>query len=300
MIHGAKQTALKPILEKLTTLEPSYSFVLQKDSYPYYPTPWHYHPEYELVLVVKSKGQRIVGDSIEQFEDGDLVFMGPNLPHVFNNGPEYYDSNSELIAEAIVIHFKEDFVGRGFFELPEMTGVKKLLHDSRWGLKILGETRRKIASGMHEMLDQSPSQRLLSLLQLLEGLSVSKEYRMLASLGYLQAGQQLDANRMNKVYDYIMSRFRNPISLLEVAQVANLSPQSFCRFFKARTRKTFSQFLNEVRIGYACKLMAEEHLNIGDICYESGYNNLSNFNRQFKRIVDMPPKEYRKQYLIEV
>ena len=181
-----------------------------------------------------------------------------------------------------------------------MTAIKKLLYYAGWGLKILGENRKKIAKGMHDMLNQSPSQRLICLLQLLEELSVSKEYRMLASLGYVQAGQQLDANRMSKVYDYIMSRFRNPISLLEVAPVANLSPQSFCRFFKARTRKTFSQFLNEVRIGYACKLMAEEHLNIGDICYESGYNNLSNFNRQFKRIVYMSPKEYRKQYLITV
>ena len=291
---------MKPILEKLTTLEPQYSFVLQKDEYQYYPTPWHYHPEYELVLVVRSTGQRIVGDSIEGFADGDMVLIGPNLPHVFNNGPEYYEGSSSLKAEAIVIHFNEEFAGKEFFELPEMAAVKNLLYDSRWGLKLLGETRKNVAHNMHKMLDLSPPQRLLLLLQILEELSVSKEYRMLASLGYVQTGQQEDANRMNKVYDYIMSRFRNPIGLLEVAQVANLTPQSFCRFFKARTRKTFSQFLNEVRIGYACKLMAEEHLNISDICYESGFNNLSNFNRQFKRIVQMSPKSYRKEYLMKV
>lgn len=285
---------MKPILEKLTTQEPRYSFVLQKDEFEYYPTPWHYHPEYELVLVVKSTGQRMVGDSIENFEDGDLVFMGPNLPHVFNNGPEYYRGHPDLKAEAIVIHFNQDFAGKGFFELPEMARVKKLLFNSRWGLKILGGTQGKIARGMEEMLHQTPAQRLLQLLQLLEELSVSEEYRLLASLGYVQADQQLDANRMNKVYNHIMARFRDSITLSEVAQVANLTTPSFCRFFKSRTRKTFTQFLNEVRVGYACKLMAEEHLNISDICYQSGFNNVSNFNRQFKRIVNKSPLQYRK------
>ena len=288
---------MKPILEKLTTLEPRYSFVLQKDEYDYYPTPWHYHPEYELVLVVRSAGQRIVGDSMESFRDGDLVFMGPNLPHVYNNDPEYYQGNQSLKAEAIVIHFNENFAGNGFFELPEMAMVRKLLANSKWGLKILGRTRKKIAGRMEEMLTLSPSQRLIHLLQLLEELSTSREYRLLASLGYVQVHQQEEACKMTKVYDYIMARFRHPIMLQEVAQIANLTPPSFCRFFRSRTRKTFSQFLNEVRVGYACKLMSEEHLNISDICFQSGFNNLSNFNRQFKKIVHKSPLHYRKEYL---
>ena len=291
---------MKPVLEKLTTLEPNYSFVLQKDDYQYYPTPWHYHPEYELVLVVRSTGQRIIGDSIEAFEDGDLFLIGPNLPHVFNNGPEYYQGNPNLRAEAIVIHFNQQFSGTGLFELPEMTSIRKLLANSKWGLKIIGETRSRVAQAMEEMLSQSPAQRLLTLLSILEELSTSEEYRMLASFGYVEFDQQEDANRMNTVYDYIMARFRNRITLREVAQVANLTPESFCRFFKSRTRKTLSQFLNEVRIGYACKLMAEEHLNISDICYQSGYNNLSNFNLQFKRIVKKSPLNYRKEYLLKV
>ena len=180
-----------------------------------------------------------------------------------------------------------------------MGRVRKLLVNSQWGLKILGRTQRRIARGMEKMLKQSPPQRLLHLISLLEELSTSQEFRMLASQGYIQAEQQQDANRMNKVNDYIMARFRNPITLNEVAQVANLTPQSFCRFFKSRTRKTFSQFLNEVRVGYACKLMAEEHLNISDICYQSGYSNVSNFNRQFKRIVNKSPLRYRKEYFVK-
>ncbi len=289
---------MKPILEKLTTQEPRYSFVLQKDEYDNYPTPWHYHPEYELVLVVKSTGQRIIGDSMEHFKEGDLFFMGPNLPHVFNNGPEYYQGNPKLKAEAIVVHFNHDFAGDRFFDLPEMSAVKQLLTNSRWGLKILGRTRKKIAEGMEEMLKESSAQRLLHLLQLLEELSISEEYRMLASMGYVQMAQQEDANKMTKVYDFIMARFRDPITLNEVAHIANLTPQSFCRFFKSRTRKTFSQFLNQVRVGYACKLMSEEHLNISDICFQSGFNNLSNFNRQFRKIVNRSPLCYRKEYLV--
>lgn len=119
----------------------------------------------------------------------------------------------------------------------------------------------------------------------------------MAGLDYVQTHQQEEAYKMTKVYDYIMARFRYPILLQKVARIANLTPQSFCRFFKSRTRKTFSRFLNEVRVGYACKLMSKEHLNISDICFQSGFNNLSNFNRQFKKIVNKSPLKYRKEYL---
>ncbi|MGB3849981.1 MAG: AraC family transcriptional regulator [Tunicatimonas sp.] len=288
---------MKPILEKLTTFEPQCSFVLQKDSYPYYPTPWHYHPEYELALVVKSSGQRMVGDSMDNFSDGDLVLMGPNLPHAYNNHPEYYKKDSKLTAEAVVIHFREDFLGPQFFDLPEMDSVRKLLINARWGLKILGETRRQTADVMQNMLTEPPARRLLGLLQILEMLSVSNEYRLLSSPGYGQAPPDEDVHRMTKVYNFVMSRFREPIKLSEVAHIAHLTPPSFCRFFKARTRKTFTQFLNEVRVGYACQLMSEEHLNISDICFRSGFNNLSNFNRQFKKRTRQSPLQYRKAYL---
>ncbi|MAX26019.1 MAG: AraC family transcriptional regulator [Phycisphaeraceae bacterium] len=285
---------MKPVLEKLTTLEHQYSFVLQKDSYEYYPTPWHYHPEYELVLVTRSEGTRIIGDNIEPFKDGDLAFIGPNLPHVYKNSQQYFQGNPSLRAEAIVIHFRQDFLGRHFFQLPEMSHVVKLLENSQQGLKILGKTRQYIALGMKKMLTMSAGERLIHLLHLIEYLSRSREYRLLANPGYLQKHHNTEAYKMTKIYDYILSRFRQPINLEEISDIAGLTPPSFCRFFKSRTRKTFTQFLNEIRVGYACKLMSDESLNISNICFESGFNNLSNFNRQFKSIVHQSPLQYRK------
>src|SRR5690606_14028689 len=148
-----------------------YSFVLQKDVYPYYPTPWHCHPEYELVLVVKSTGKRTVGNHEEPFFDGDLVLLGPNLPHCYQNDPVYYENNPSLTAEAIVIHFNEDFLGKEFFNIPEMSPVRKLFHKSLCGLKILGETRQRVADMMHEMINLNGYRRILHLLSILEMLA---------------------------------------------------------------------------------------------------------------------------------
>jgi AraC-like DNA-binding protein len=285
---------LKLRLEKLT-LEPRHSFVLQHDLLPYYPTPWHYHPEYELVLVVRSTGQRIVGDWIENFADGDLVLMGPNLPHVYNNDPAYHEGHPDLVAEAIVIHFREDSFGKGLFALPEMIPVQKLFDRSRFGLKIGGDTQGQVAELMHRMLCLSGPRRIILLLQILDLLSLSPDLQPLASPGFVQQYNTSGTDRLTRVYDYIMTNFRNDITLASVAEMASMSPPSFCRFFKACTRKSFSRFLNEIRVGYACKLLLEDKLNISQICYESGFHNVSNFNRQFRKITSKPPLRYKKE-----
>lgn len=285
---------MKARLEKLT-LEPKYSFVVQKDDYPYYPTPWHYHPEYELVLVVKSTGQRIVGDRTENFEDGDLVFLGPNLPHAYKNDAIYYKGIPSLRAEAIVIHFREDFLGKDFFHLPEMIPVNQLLDKAKFGLKINGKTRAAITEYMHEMLSESGHKRIIKLLAILELLSVTNEYEPLASPGFIQKYTASGTERITRVHEYIIINFRKDISLTDIAEVACMSVPSFCRFFKSCTRKSFSQYLNEIRIGYACKLLVEDKYYISKICYESGFNNMSNFNLQFKKITGMSPLQYKKK-----
>lgn len=287
---------MKPIHEKLI-LEPRNSFVLQKDAYPYYPTPWHYHPEYELVLVVKSTGLRTVGDHDERFEEGDLLFIGPNLPHSYQNDDVYYQGDPALTAEAIVIHFKEDFLGKDFFRLPEMIYVNQLFDKSRFGIKILGNTRQQISYMMCTMHEMTGHQRIVQLLSILEILSTSEEIQLLANPGFVQRYAISDNDRMTKIHEYIMSNFQKDISLPEIAEVANLSVPSFCRFFKACTRKAFSNFLNEIRVGYACRLLLEDKENISKICYESGFNNMSNFNRQFKKLKLKSPLQYRQGLL---
>lgn len=283
---------MKAQQEKLT-LEPTCSFVFQKDVYPYYPTPWHYHPEYELVLVVKSTGKRTVGDHVERFADGDLLFMGPNLPHSYQNDPIYYEGNKSLTAEAIVIHFDENFLGKDFFNIPEMILVKQLFNKSKFGFKILGKTRQKVEQIMKEMQTMSGHQRVISLLQILEVLSLTEEYQLLVRPGFIQDYTISNNDQLTKVHEFIMENFQRDISLAEVAKVANMSVPSFCRFFKSTTRKTFSTFLNDIRIGYACKLIVEDRYNISQVCYESGFNNLSNFNRLFKKLTDKTPLQYK-------
>lgn len=287
---------MKPILEKLTP-EPECSFVLQKDSFPYYPTPWHYHPEYELVLVLQSSGKKIIGDHISYFSEGDLTLMGPNLPHVYDNDPAYYEASSQLKAEAIVIHFAEDFLGKDFFNLPEMAKVKKLLNASRRGLQIEGELRKEIAGRMEKMLHYSPTLRLTELLHILVILSHHESLKPLASAGFVRHYGNANAERLDPVLAYMMQHFTEDIPLEEVASLANMSPQSFCRFFKHCTRKTFLAFLNELRVGYACRLISDNRYNISEVCYKSGFNNLSNFNRQFKRITQKTPSEYKREYV---
>ena len=285
---------MKPILEKLTP-DPECSFVVQRDSFPYYPTPWHYHPEYELVLVLRSSGKKIIGDHISRFAAGDLVLIGPNLPHVYDNDPAYYKGKSDLRAEAIVIHFAEDFLGE-LFSLPEMKRVKQLLQSSRQGIHIRGLTSRKIANSMKKMLSLSPALRLSELLNILISLSHSEEKQYLASPGFVQTYTGTNTERLDPVLGYLMQHFTEEISLEEVAALANMSPQSFCRFFKHCTRKTFLAFLNELRVGYACRLISENRYNISEIGYKSGFNNLSNFNRQFKRVMGKTPSAYRREY----
>ncbi|NRF40164.1 AraC family transcriptional regulator [Pedobacter foliorum] len=284
---------MKPLHEKLI-LEPKNSFVLQKDIYPYYPTPWHYHPEYELVLVVKSSGMRTVGDHNEHFTDGDLVFLGPNLPHSYQNDAIYYRDDSSLKAEAIVIHFKEDFLGKDFFNLPEMIQVVQLFNKAKYGIKITGNTRQQISDIMLQMHTVTGHKKILQLLSILEILSNSDEIELLSNPGFVQQHLVSDDDRITKVHEYIMKNFQKDISLSEVAEIANMSIPSFCRLFKSSTRKAFSNFVNEIRVGHACRLLLEDRESIAQICYKSGFNNMSNFNRQFKRLKERSPLQYRQ------
>lgn len=288
---------MKLIIERLNK-EAKSSFVLQKDVYPHYPTPWHNHPEYELVLVLKSTGEKIIGDHMSSFSDGDLTFMGPFLPHVYHNSKMYYEENSNLTAEAIVIHFTRDFLGNSFFDIPEMETITALLDESVMGFSIKGKTRQLVAQKMNDMLSMSGPPRIIELLNILYILADTKEKGKLASPGFIQNFKTSGSEQITEVCDFIMKNFTSDLKLNQVAGIANMSPNAFCNFFKQRTRKTFINFLNEVRIGYACKLLSSEQYNISEVCYLSGFQNLSNFNRQFKRIAKKTPHQYKKDILL--
>jgi AraC-like DNA-binding protein len=286
---------MEPLLEKIP-LTSKNSFALKEDILPHITTPWHLHPEYELTLIAEGSGKRFVGDHMEFFESGDMILIGPNLPHFHRNSKIYYEGIQQLRVRAIVIHFMEDFLGKDFFSRPEMIGIKQLLTRSKQGLKIAGKTRTSVAAMMEEMLVLDGVDRILQLIEILHVLSKSSELHMLSSMAFDHAYNSTDMKRINQVYQFMIDNYRNEVSLEEVASQINMSPSAFCRFFKKRTGKTFSSFLNELRIGYACKLLMEKDLTVSQICYESGFNNFSYFSRQFKAITHLSPLKYKKQF----
>lgn len=269
------------------------SFVVFRETGKHFPCPWHFHPEFELVLVLRSTGRRMVGDHIGYFNDDDLVFMGSGIPHVWINDPQFMNGEAGYQADAIVIHFMDSFLGDKFLSIPEMENFKNILRLSSRGLAYHGKTRERINHLMKNMVTMSGLKRLSALFEIFDMLATSTEYEVLASPGYTQVELKA-SDRFGKVTEYIMRNFDKEITLPEVASIANMAVTTFCNFFKDHFRVTFVEYLNTVRIGYACKLLADDDYNIVEIAYESGFKNLANFNRQFKRYKNMTPTEYRK------
>ena len=286
------------IIEQRLPQDYDKSFIVFQEIGQFFPYQWHYHPEYELVLVTQSTGRRMVGDHIGPFDEGDLVLMGPCLPHVWVNDDTYINGIAQQQANAIVIQFEGDFLGDQFLLIPEMEPVRQVLTLSNQGLQIRGKARDKITRLMKQMLEMNGIQRLASLFSIFDILVRTSDYEMLSGPGYVQRTHLEYSNRVNQVTEYIMRNFDREITLKEIASVANMAVATFCNFFKDHYRMTFIEYVNTVRIGYACKLLAVSRLNVMEVAFHSGFNNLGNFNRRFKAVKQMTPKEYRK--LIEV
>jgi len=260
--------------------------------------PLHFHNEYEMVLITKSQGRRIVGDSIENFTKGDLIIMGPNLPHVMYNDKEYYYPETTKEVKAIVTYFRLDWLNDNFLSSDEATKFNELIKDINRGIRVFGASHKQIVKILNELLVSSGLKRIIHLLNILHLLSETKEYNCLSSIGYSNPYNQKDVQRINKIYDYIMNNFTSDITVEKAAALANMTVASFCKYFKGRTQKTFTHFVNEVRIGYACKLLYNDNLSISQICFQSGFNNLTNFNRNFKHYIKISPSDFKKSHKI--
>jgi AraC-like DNA-binding protein len=269
------------------------SFTTKASEYPYFLKIWHYHPELELVVILKSEGTCFVGDSIEKFEVGDIILLGSNLPHMWLNDEGYFNRDSNNGAKAIVVHFKMDYLGKTFFETPEMNHLLKLFERAKYGLKFL-KTDKSFTRDIQNMLKLKGFEKTMAFLHILNKLANHKHTLSLASAGFLNSFKTTKNETQDKVQAYIFKNFNKTITLEDIAQVANMNPSAFSRFFKRMNHKTFSRYVTEIRIGYACKLLLENKFNISRICYESGFNNISNFNRQFKLIMKCSPSSYIK------
>lgn len=257
----------------------------------------HYHDFCELSFVKKSSGKRIVGDSITNFYDGDLVLMSPNLPHVWYGDTDMHHHKTNKSVEAIVTYFPINFFEKICADDEDQSKKRVLFEKAKRGMCFTGKTRKKMTKHLEKMLHMDGLPKIIEFLKVVNIMLNTDEYELLAGLGYSHSYNEKDTERMNKVYKYIMMNFTKPISLETIASIAHMTPPAFCSFFKKRAQKSFTRFLNELRTGHACKLLQNEKLSISDVCYESGYQNFVNFNKYFKQIIGKTPSTYRKEYI---
>lgn len=287
---------MKPHLLKIP-LQQDQSFNIRYDIVPHFYDQWHFHPEIELVYIIKGSGRQFIGNHVHYYKAGDMLLLGSNLPHLWKSDEQIVNRRHKAKVEAIVLHFMPGCLGDHFFELPENKGIQKLLHRAMHAVSITGKTNLKVGAWLHELLKAKGSARIILLLQILHSLSASRELTTHCTEAEYQLMSQGETDRLNTVYQYILAHFSEDITLSEVAAMSHLSPNSFCRFFKSRVKKTFSSFLLEVRVAHAVKLLSETDKSIADICFDSGFNNISNFNRHFKTITGTNPLSYRKMIL---
>lgn len=272
------------------------SFSIRRDVVLYFYDRWHYHPELELVHIEQGSGTQFVGDNIQTFQSGDLLLIGSNLPHYWRCDEKYFQGDPKLYAQATVLHFSEAVFGDAFLQLPENKNIRSLLDRARWGMKLLGQENEQVKTLLQNLLNQKDGNPIISLLQILEALALNSEVVQLSDTFNEQVYDQYDTDRINQIYQYSLNNFQQKITIDEIAAVASISPHSFCRYFKSRTRKTYSQFLLEIRIGHACRLLREGKMNIAQTCFESGFNNFANFNKYFKIHTGKSPLQYQKGY----
>ena len=286
---------MKPLLEKsIESL--NQSFLVKKLQEPFFDPNWHFHPHYQLFTVIKGTGTRFIGDDIRHFEEGDTVFLGPNMPHLWRSDRNYFEKESQLQTEGIVLYFKEDFLGNDFFEKPEMFDIKSFLKNSERGLDLTGTLGVEMVSDLKELLGLTGFEGISKLLNILHKLSVTNDYQYISSSNYTNTHKISETERMRIVHEYVLKHFKENINLSTVASLSNMTEAAFCRYFKSRTNKTFSDFVKEIRIGNACKILQDENKSISQTCYESGYNTVSNFNNQFKSLKGVSPLQYQKLY----
>lgn len=286
---------MQPHLRKIP-VKYNESLIVRHDRLPCFNDDWHYHSELELVYILKGSGTRFVGDNISDFQTGDLVLLGANLPHVWRSHEEELVEIKENRVEAIVIHFNHEFAVEGFWALPEMNGIQALFNVAPRGLQFKVSEFDELSQKLMLLPEKKGFERFIIFLDILQMLGALSDFRTLSSIPFADHYKKHHSDRINAVYDFVLNNFTREMKLEEVARLANLNESAFCRFFKAQTRKSFTQFVNEVRIGYAARLLLDKPATIAEVCYRSGFNNISYFCRKFKNIVGHTPSAYLQKY----
>ncbi|QDK81793.1 helix-turn-helix domain-containing protein [Spirosoma sp. KCTC 42546] len=284
---------MKPQLLKVST-GPTRSFSVRQDQSPNINNRWHFHSEVELIQFHKGTGTQFVGDNIKRFGPGDVVLVGANLPHYWRYDEQELPDNQNLQPYATVIHFTEDFWGDRFLTLPETKPIKQVLEKAKRGILLTGADRALIGSKIETLYQLEGAYQLIALLDCLLAIAQAKEVELLSSLGFEYDFADAENERINAIYEFTFREFKQKIRLDDVASVAGLSPNSFCRYFKSRTGKTYSEFLTEIRVGHACRQLIDNRRSIQQICYESGFQNATCFFEKFKAVTGQSPLSYQR------
>ncbi len=283
---------LKIALQK-SPIPGNHALIAEVLQQPIFDPNWHFHPEYQLFMVLEGSGTRFVGDHVKQFKKGDITFSGPNVPHLWRSDPD-----ESQLSKGVVVYFGSTLISENLMQKEEMIPLRQLFKRCCRGMDISGITAEKVGLLLKNLIHLDGFDRVLELLKILNLLAKTKDYTLLASPGYTNTLKEGDTDRMNKVYAYVMKHFNEKISVSELASLTNMTPTSFSRYFKSHANKTFSEFLSEIRIGHACRLLIEKKRNSSQACYESGFQTLSNFNRQFKTVMKRTPTAYQKEYMM--
>ncbi len=268
-----------------------HSFITRQVELTDRPTRIHSHKNFELNLITAGSGKRLVGNDISAFEAGDLVLMGPDLPHCW----DILDFDEANPPSCIVIHFYENLISSDFFNIPELNEVESLLKESSRGIVFTGESVSRVWDKMTQLTEVTGLKSYILLLQIFDILLGIENREYLSVTPYSEAFQK-DLDRINLVYQYVLQNVQNKIRQEEAAALLHMAPGSFCRYFRKKTNTTFSQYVKKVRISLAAQMLAESDNRISQICYASGYNNIANFNHHFKSVIGMTPSEYRKTF----
>jgi len=281
---------MKPILMRHVETPPDDSFKSWENACPYLHNPWHYHPECEITYVNKGSGVLFIGDRVLNYRQNTLIIIGPNLPHEWRSDSK---ENPDFHSQTFAVHFKKNFLGPEFYKMPEASAFNLLLEKSVRGIQINDEkTKRTVKGELMHLMDAKGLEKISLLLSIFSNIVSCDKVGFLSSLIFVNSIEEGQNHRINTIYKYVMTHFKDQISLEEIAGEVHMTTTSFCRFFKQRTNKSFVQYVNDIRVGYACKLLLEENYNISQIAFESGFENLSNFNKQFKKIKNITPRQF--------
>jgi AraC-like DNA-binding protein len=277
---------MKTLIQKIH-LEEHQSFACRTYRTPDFETNWHRHEEFELILISEGYGTAMIGDFIGEYQPGDLYFIAGNLPHWFKK------QHHKITGSAVVVHFKKEIFGQEFLQLPELKTVYQLLQKND-GIQIQPKLKKEIAAFINDLQEMKGFQRMSTLLQCLQKISTTPHYTMLTQNFASQTNHINPA--IEKIIDFSFKRYLTPVTLQQVADVADMSIPTFCRFFKKNIKKTYFDFIQDLRISHACKLLTNSNKPVMEICYESGYNSWAHFSKQFKQVKQLTPSQYRKEF----